>query len=468
MTKEPTLAHRLVLYPIVAAVFTILAAFIVYSALGYDIKFNDGELSFKKTGLIVLATRPGDARVYIDDKLYRKKTPTFSLFTLKIAKISSGPHKVRLEKAGYETWEGVFDVESGLVSWGNHVLFVPLEKKIQSFNIPGKISQVITSKDKTKELILADDFQANTITFWEVNTENKEKRRIYEVKKQDGEKYFLYSYSSGEERVLFEKQIGEKKTFHVIEAKESGQIWDISSLFDITMDQLVFNPRNHNELYVLREGHLYNLNYSDKRLSAILESKVTNLYPEETTLHFVQEVEENFGLYRLEANGSKTNIVKSLPFSDDYQIQTLPEVKQIAILLKKDKDLYLYSEHSGKPSLKRVAQNVNYFLASPRSKYLGYSKEDDFYILDIEKEKTFEAIKDRNLSGIAWMWDEGNLLFSENGKAYIVNYNGFYSKELFSINNDFPVVTGPNPLNVFFVASESEQKDNLYSFSFDN
>lgn len=449
MTKQPTITQRLVLYPIVALIFVFFSTLIVLSALGYDIRYSKGQLSLKKTGLIILATRPGDAQVYIDGKLYRKRTPGFSLFTLKISKVSPGSHLVKIEKDGYEPWEGQFNVESGLVSWGNYILFVPIEKKASNFSFPGNLTALMASEDKTKGLALVES-KDGIVSFWNITTQNKEKIRIFETRKLEGETFRLHAYSEGEDRIIFTKTINGKISYYVLDAKEGSTPLDITSTFGVEIDKIVFNGRNSSELFYLRSGNLYSIDLQSKKVSAILEKDVFEIISNNQALLMVAKVEDNYGLWRLEANGSKTNIIKNLPSSGEYQIDYLPETKTYAILSKKDSDLYVFTDVSGKSNLRRIDQGVSYFLASPRSKYIGYAKGDSFLTYELEKDHAFEAIKNKKITSIAWLSDESNLIYQEAGRLYLVNYNGFYDKYLFDTFDQLPAISGLNSLNIYF------------------
>lgn len=465
MTKEPSLKFRLTVFPILAIIFSIAAYFIVMLALGYQFKYENGKLIKEKTGSIILASRPGDAQVFIDDKLYRKKTSPFSLFSLNIDKLSVGNHKVKIVKDGFETWEGSIEVESGMVSWVNKLLLVNLQKESSPYNFSGNVVQVLSSPNKSRVLIVVENPEKKIREFWEINANTKEKRKILAPTDLSFKINFL-TYSEDNERVLAVKTVGETKQHVIYNLQENGQAWDLTSLFAININQIIFNPRASGEVYLVRENNLYNLNYEEKRLSAVLEKNLIEIYNQNNQIYFIQNLDGNYGLWRWEQNGNKTNIIKALPVSESYQFATLPELSSYLVLPNKDKSLLLYINRKGTPALEKVGENVDWFTPSPESKYVSYSKEGSIYSYEIDKNRYFTTLKDRKISYLTWFMDEFNQLFFEEGKLKMVTVNGFYNKTLFEAI-DSPILVSPNNTNIYFGAKNNNQNDvSTYSFNY--
>jgi hypothetical protein len=466
MTKEPSLRSRFILFPLVALVFILLCGFLAISAFGYNLKYVNGRFVTERNGMIILATRPGDAKIYVDGKLYKNRTSYINILTTNINRLSIGEHTVKIEKDGYETWEGVFNVEPSVVAWGNYILLIPQKRETTPFNLPGNIVQTINTANQTKILCLVENKDSGIFSIWEINTATKEKTRIFETKIVAGQTYRAMEYSSSNQRILIEKKVGDTKTHQIIEARENGQSWNVEELFQMSFDTLVFNPRNHDSLYVLKEKNLYSIDYPGKNMSAVLATNVLNLFPDSGSLYFVQNVEGSYGLWRLEQNNTKTNIVKTLPVSESYQIQYLSEVDSYAILSKKDKDLFLYTIVSGNPVLSRIADQVDWFSASPKARYLGYYREGSFICYNPEKSKYYTSLSAREISSVSWLSDESNIIYVEKESLGLVNFNGFYDKVLFKAEKSIPVYTSLDANNIFYsdISPEKNFLD-LYSTS---
>lgn len=452
----------------ILGLFFVVCAFVASVALGYDISYKGGKLNIKKTGLFVVATRPGGATIFLDGVKQKNQTSGIPFFSVKVDKVPPGKHDLRIEKEGYETWLAEFEVEPEKVCWANYIILIPQKREAKNYNLPSSVTGVVSSNDKSRGLVTLDNKENQTIAFWGITTGDKGKTKFYETRYVAGESYRPISYSFDGQRVLVEKTKDGQKSYLVFEANENPKIWDVTDLFKINVEGIAFNPRNHDELFVLREKTLFNLNYQDKKQSAALDSNVIGFYPDGNAgLMFVKITDGNYGLWKLEQNGSKTTIVKNLPASDGYQVQYLSEFDRYAVLPTKEKDLFLYQDKGdGTANLKRIGQNVNWFLPSPKSKYLAFSQGDDVVAYDIEKEKYFTTLKGRKLSSIIWFNDDSNLLYIENGKLYLVNFNGFYDKYLFDANDNVPVFSGTSTINLYFVRENDQRVLDIAVYDF--
>lgn len=459
MVLGKSLRYRLLVYPIIIGLFFLVCAYIVSIAFGYDVSLVNGKLNIKKTGLVIVATRPGGATIFLDGKKQRDQTSNIPFFSVKVDRIPPGKHHMKITKEGYETWEAYFEIEPERVCWANYVILVPQKREAKNFNFPSNVSGVIAANDKSKELVHISSGENKTYAFWEINTGSKEKKKLYEERYIEEESFKLVSYSYDTQRFLIEKRAGDKISYLVFEAKENPKIWDITDLFKINTELLAFNPRNHGELFVVKDKTLFSLDYQTQKQSAAIDINIIGIYPDiNAGLLFVKITEGNYGLWRLEQNGSKTNIVKNLEPSDSYQIKYVKEYESYAVLPHKAKDLFLFKDRGdGTTSLKRIGRNINWFFVSPKSKYLGFSQGSDIVCYDFEKEKYYTTLKDRKISSITWFNDDSNLLYIENGKLYLVNYDGFYDKFLFDVYDKIPVFSGESTINFYF-ARENEQK----------
>lgn len=450
MSKEPSIKVRLFLFPIIGLLFIIICVVLAISAFGYNLKYENGHFMTERTGMIILASRPGDAKIYLDGKPYKSRTSYIYLLTTNIGRLPLGEHTIKVEKDGYETWEGVFNVEPNIVAWGNYILLIPKERTTTPFSFSGNVTGTITSTDRSRILTLFENKTSGVFSIWEVNTDSKEKTRIFEKKLAAGESYRALSYSTSNQRILLQRTTAAGTTHQVMENRENGQIWEVEEPFNLSFQNVVFNPRDHDSLYVSKDKNLYSLNYAAKTMGAVLANNVAYAYSDAGNLYLVQNVEGNYGLWRLEQNNTKTNIIKTLPVSDSYQIKYLPEADSYAVLTVKDKDLFYYTITSGKLVLNKIADKVDWFLASPESKYVAYFKEGSLYCYETEKDHYFQTLKNRAVSSIAWLSDEANIVYIENETLGFVNFNGYYDKFLFKASKALPVYVAPGANNIFY------------------
>lgn len=291
MVKKQSIRFRLIAYPLLGIFFAVIAYFLVCSAMGFTFKYENGRLNRQRTGSIILSSRPGDANIYLNGNHYASKTPIFSFLTVQIGKLKQGSYVIKIEKAGYEAWEGTFRVYSGLVTWGTHILMLPNDKKFDAYNLSSGVKYLIVSSDKTRELIEAYDAENQTIAVWQAQTSNKTNTKLFEKRLATGETYQPLFYSPDNQRVLFEHKVGETKSYVVFETATDGNSWDITDTFRTSFDNYIFNPRNHDELYALRNKDLFRIKYAAKNLSGVVLSDVLGTYHENQNILIAQKVD---------------------------------------------------------------------------------------------------------------------------------------------------------------------------------
>ncbi len=112
-------------YLCVCAFFAGLPYILAYS-LGY--KFNFHTLRFIKTGLIVLKTQPSDARVYLNGKLLKDKTP------VTISELLPGKYSLLVKLEKYYAWSIDVNVQAGKVMRFEDVILFPAMTNVKQLN----------------------------------------------------------------------------------------------------------------------------------------------------------------------------------------------------------------------------------------------------------------------------------------------------------------------------------------------
>ncbi len=117
---------RGVLFYISLFVFLIGLPFILSYALGY--KFNPRTFKFTKTGIVVLKTEPAGAKVYVDNHLFKEKTPT------NILELLPGQYLIRLEMDRYFSWTAEVPVNAGKVTRLEKIILFPVRPMVKQIN----------------------------------------------------------------------------------------------------------------------------------------------------------------------------------------------------------------------------------------------------------------------------------------------------------------------------------------------
>lgn len=117
------LPTRRVLFWASAAVFAVLAPLVTGYALGYRFDFTRGGVV--RTGALLVETEPGGAAVFIDGTL-AQRTGAILNTTALVRDLAPRAHRVRIEKAGYRSWEKDVEIQSAIVTEIRHVRLWPI------------------------------------------------------------------------------------------------------------------------------------------------------------------------------------------------------------------------------------------------------------------------------------------------------------------------------------------------------
>ncbi|MDD3480842.1 MAG: PEGA domain-containing protein [Patescibacteria group bacterium] len=465
MKYGPSLAVRFTLYPLVGLLFAIIAIYIIFFAAGYDISFQDGRLVTKKTGIIIIKTVPGEATVYLDNEEYSRKTPNIGFFDLKLNRVSTGEHSVKVERDGYIPWENTVTVEPGYVTWLDYLYLIPLEKEAEPYKLSGSVSSQITSFDKSKVLVSSIDAVEKVGTLWQLNPNNKDTQKIYEYDTSVA-KVDPLSYSNDNERYLTKETENKKTSYIVREARDGGNSWNISNLFNIQIDDIIFSPYTHNELYVTRENSLYKMNLLERTLSATLAKDVYGVYESENGLLLVQKSSDNYGLYKIHQNGNKDTLIKSFPASKNYNVSYLSESKSYVIHNLDDKELYLYSNEVKNPTIETIAKDVSYFKVSPVEERILYKASKKTQVYDIKKAEYYEITTSTDFGQMSWLSGGDNIIYHTGTEVRMVNYNGVYDNPLFESTSPILTLAAKDEPNIYFISTLAKNDLDLFVFSF--
>lgn len=105
------------------AVFAVLVPLVVGYALGYRFDFTRGGVV--RTGALLVETEPGGAAVFIDGVL-TKHTGSILNATALVRDLAPRVHRVRIEKAGYRSWEKDLEIQSAIITEIRHVRLWPI------------------------------------------------------------------------------------------------------------------------------------------------------------------------------------------------------------------------------------------------------------------------------------------------------------------------------------------------------
>lgn len=104
--------HRRILPWVFVIIFVVLAPTMIFYTSGY--RLNPNKRVVERNGTMIIDSLPSRATVYLNDQLLNERTETT------LQQVAPGSYTVKLEKAGYHTWQKRLEVKPELVTYINN------------------------------------------------------------------------------------------------------------------------------------------------------------------------------------------------------------------------------------------------------------------------------------------------------------------------------------------------------------
>src|SRR3989339_1743380 len=91
-----------VVYSIFILIFLGLSAYLLFYGLGY--RFNFDKNTIEKTGALFIKSYPRGANIYVNEKIYKDKTPAV------VNRLLANNYQIKVAKEGYHDWQKTLTV----------------------------------------------------------------------------------------------------------------------------------------------------------------------------------------------------------------------------------------------------------------------------------------------------------------------------------------------------------------------
>ncbi len=399
-------------------------------ANGFWPEWNGSRITFKKTGMIILAARPLDASIYINGK-YKEKT-SFYLLPNKINNLLPGEYKVRIEKKGYRTWEKTIKVEPGLVSWANYVLMFADKLDIQPVKdltgTPTAVSEsgrylLYTGLKDGK--FFATSQEANglsTRSFWPKDTSTQPEW----IKTPT---VLAAAYSQNGDKVLFTLRNGDVAQYVIAETNGNDvKFVNLNESLKVAPSKVSWNPYDNEGVFVTYAEKLYHTKLTATALgSAIASNVVSYKYEANRQLYFaVKAASGNVQVERSNLDGgNKAIILDSIVPATGYQFAHTSQGDMLAVRSADSGDLLLiYPANGENNAVLRLGKSYKDIAWSKNGLKLLYYDDNTIYRYDSEKKKETHFVSLGKVTSVDWYYDDCHFLVNGDDGIRISEYDG--------------------------------------------
>jgi len=331
MTKKA----RTILFLIFAALFLLISPLVVLYSQGYRIDFDNKKIV--QTGGIYLKVIPKQTDVFLDGKLVKKTD--FFFGSVLIDGLLPKNYKIEVKKENYQGWEKNLNIKEKMVTEAKNIILFP--ENISFGTLASKVKKIWLAPDQQKIVLKEETEQGWALKLYDLDKRVKS-HLIYEanISKQEADLFDL-SFSENSEEIFLGSGVGEEEKYFKLEINKTSPILE---------------------------------EVSPPSTPEILERAVA-YYEIDDDIYFL----DNLG-YLFKVSSSLENKIKlnENPFplkqETDYELAVFGDY----IFLRENKLLYKFNYQLN--YFEEFFENTNKWRASPDSKKLAYSSDNELWV----------------------------------------------------------------------------------------
>ncbi len=398
-------------FVIAVLVFLSASTFFVLLASGYNYNFLKNK--FEKTSVLYVKSYPRNANIFLNDKLYKKLTPT------EIIHLKPNLYDIKIEKEEYQKWEKQFLVKP------EQTVFV---EEVSLFYKTPKVS--ILEKGNFENLSISPDEQ--NLLFYdlensELNIFNLAEKKIINIEENIDEIESSF-WSSDSQKVLL--KIDNQYFISFIYFNE--ELFNLSEYISFSPKEIIWDKFNSNLIYLIaNNGDLYSFDLNKKVLEATGITNVLAVKPEKDNIFYVANNGDNDSLYLW--NNDKEEKFLDLGVNLNYEFAW--PYKDYFCLLDSNNTLYLID-----PNAEEYLVNKFYNVES--SEWDLYNRtillKNDFEMWSYDLPTKEEILINRfskKIENVFWHNNNNHVFYIIDNKAYVIELDNRDRKNIYLLEN---------------------------------
>lgn len=404
-------------YTAVLAIIVLGTVVLVAVGRGYSYNFRSGR--FVLNGLVIVASSPNGAKVYINSKELRRKTPYR-------ATMESGDYDMEIIKDGYRTWRKRISILASEVTFLQYIFLFPNEIKSQNVTLLAPPTILSGSPDGRRQAYATIDPSPGV---WLLDIGNREGSKLYTPQAATdtapAETVSGITWSADASHLLVHSRLGDANKYIVLAAGQNGGPINLTELFRFEFQDLKFNPSNWRELYFISAEGLRRIDVSSQTVSAVLADKVLSYGFGADRIFYVQAGALGNSLWSLDRDGRKQEIIQSIPGSSQFQIiySNYHSKDTLAVLPKDSKTLSVYTDiFTNTVKSKVVTKDASDISLSPEGRFIAYHG-GMVGTYDLDSGLGWTVNVGEKVQELSWMSDF-HLLISAGSKLVVTEFDG--------------------------------------------
>ena len=449
LLKRKKLTKQILVYVLMTLAVFVVVVLITFFMLGFRFDTDKGNL--EQYAFLQFNSSPSGATISIDGNVIGLKTPTKK-------PVPAGKHDVEMWRDGYKTWKKSIDINAGTITWLNYTLLVPKKIIVEpvanyesiylSLATP-KGDDIIIEKQSNIPVFNLVDISSNTIKSKTITIPTT----LYSDSGTLGVNHVfnINKWDEGGRYVLIEHKYNDNKEWLVLDTQNVNLTKNITRLFDLAINDIVFSGTSGNIFYSLDANDIRKLDLAAGTISTPLVSNVTSfeIYNDTKVITYVGvgkpgTSERVVGLYR--EGDEKPTIIRTVKGDVNIPLHITTthyyNANYVAISegMKVDILSGSYPTNTGETTNNmkvitsfKSTKNIENLSFSPSGEFVFIQSGTYFASYDLEYQKFSSSNIEGNGPISALQWLDDNYIWSDrDGKLTIREFDG---TNVYEINN---------------------------------
>lgn len=457
---------------VVAIVFVLMLV-----AMGFT--FNE-EGKLEQAGLIQLASFPSDANVEIDGDAQFNHTEFSKM-------LSSGSHKVKVTKNGYDTWQNDLKIDAGLLTRADWIRLFP--KKAHISNTKSFDDLRFASFSPNRKQLIAIEHGKNSLLVIDIQNDKlkTDQLNLNECFSTTADKVILGNFSivawnENNNRLIAKWIIGDdetKATWHLVDLEHPENSINISKKFNLNFDSILIENDSASKLWSVENGNLRIIDLDKSTVSGVIASNIEKIAHNRSTIAFVSTDDNktrHLNIYKEGEEGystiadlgkAKANSVIKLTMGTYWNEEWLAYSinKHIRIVSGKYPS---YGKDRNNTSLKeKYSDKLSYvpqlLSTNDNQRIALFSGNNAITSYDIETKDRYDSKLSTALDNINWL-DDYLIWQNENNSITVRDFDGGNVRTIIKkANAPFPVTISADNhwLYFFYEETNTDTKNNV-------
>lgn len=445
---------------VIAIVFVLMLV-----AMGYGFNEQGG---IEQSGLIQISSNPKGASVEIDNETQFSRTDFNKM-------LSSGEHRVKIGKSGYDTWEKTIKVDAGLLTRIEWARLFPV--KVETTNVANYNNLRLAEFSSNRKHLLTIEHDSPIILYSDIQGEKINVRKLSLNQALSNNENVLEgeinirAWNENGNKVLVTWKRNDKTTWHILDLENIEKSINLNEKFGLEFNDVRILNDSASKLWALEKNNIHIIDTSSHTISGVLISNVEQFTNNKDVIAYVgiDVKDHNYRKIRIYKEGEEgsTDVLDLKDKKPNITLAMGSYWNESWLGYSLDNQITIFGgtypsfDKPSKNSLKEYVKRELPFTPTIAStnqlgRIVAFAGSSNVTTIDIETRNYFDSVTEAESSELNWL--DGYIFWENNDNKIIIrDFDGDNRREILTVNNQQPInITENNRWLYYFEIKEAE------------